>query len=165
MYVSADQLKANLEALDTQTLAAKVAAGVLTNDAQALARAILSSRGVAVDSLLPSATTAAPVWSTVQAAPARLPGRRLVRIAFGLYIVFLLLCSVVVAFDPPWSTPSNGTWTGMLGTLAAFAAGLPWTYLFIRALGYTSTSTHFVLMTLAGVGTNLTLFVMYLRRT
>ena len=162
MHVTPEQLLANLEALDPTTLEAKLRSGGMTPEAAAIAHELLAARGVVVEAAPPAAP---PPVARPEPPPAPLPGGRIVKAAFVLYLLFLLLCTVAVIGDPPWSRPGNGTWEGMIGSIATFGAGFPWTYLYFRSPFVSSNMTPFLLVALAGVVANVVLFTRYLRRT
>ena len=54
--------------------------------------------------------------------------RRQKRAVWVLYLVFLALCAVVVALDPPRDGPADGSVAGAVGLLASGVAGMPWTF-------------------------------------
>src|SRR5580765_6614100 len=119
MYVSREELTENLKGLDTASLREKLRIGGLTKDAKELILEELARRGSIgddsnevepVDELEPVEQDFPSVGATLSTR-----GRPFVKIAFVLYIVFVGLCALITIADPPWQTPSQGTWEGMLG--------------------------------------------------
>lgn len=99
--------------------------------------------------------------------------RRLARVLWVLYLVFLALCAVVVAFDPPRGGPANGSVAGAVGLLASAAAGMPWTFagMFLIELSATAGDLLFgmgepgvTLLCWAGAALNLVLLRRAFRR-
>lgn len=163
MYVRPEQLKANLEAMDSESIRAKVRSGRLTAEALEVANAVLAARGEAVQAgshMVPSRPKTAPNLTR----RANLRGWSIALVAFYSYLAFAVLCAVVVFADPPWATPSNGTWAGMLGGIASLAAGLPWTYLYLKTVGATAGGAALATVAGLGVSVNVVLFIGYLGR-
>jgi hypothetical protein len=164
VYVDPDELRRNLEALDSATLQAKLQSGALTKEARAVALAILQARGITSGAEVPPA---APVTKLVRPAPLRtpLPGRTIAKVLFGLYVVFVLLCTFVVFMDPPWVPPRNGTWEGMIGFMASVAAGAPFSFVVLLTQAGHISDAQAVAANFGCVVLNLVLFVLFIRRT
>jgi hypothetical protein len=163
MHIRAEHLKANLEALDSESIRARVRSGKLTEQAVEIANAVLAARGQPVE----RGPDQVPLSKQVPRVPSRapLPGRRIVVIAFGLYLALAFLCVVVIFADRPWVKPGNGSWEGMFGGLASLAAGFPWTYFFLRGFGATASGMSLAVAAFVGIIVNVLAFITYLRRT
>lgn len=70
--------------------------------------------------------------------------RRLARVLWVAYLVFLALCAVVVAFDPPRGGPANGSVAGAVGLLASAVAGMPWTFVGMFLVELSSTASDLI---------------------
>ncbi len=164
MYLRPEQLRRNLETLDSEALRAKVQSGALTQDALSLALEILESRGFKAE----TESTKVPARITVVPAIApqtTLPGGAAAKVLLGLYVAFVGLCTLLVFLDPPWVKARNGTWEGMAGFIASVASGAPWSILVLfTQVGHLS-DAQFVAANFGCVALNLVLFVVYIRRT
>ena len=165
MHIRPEQLRANLEALDSEALRARLRAGKLTEAAREIANAVLVARGEPGENPAVAPSLLAEVERNAPPVAKPLPGRPLALAALWLYVGLAILCTVVVFADPPWASPQGGSWKGMIGTLAAVTAGLPWTYVYLS--GFMASNSVGVLIAVAalGVAVNLSLLAMYLRRT
>lgn len=164
MYMQPEQLRRNLEAMDSEALHAKAQSGGLTQDALSLALEILKSRGFKAG----AESTKAPSGITVVPAvvpQTTLPGGTIAKVLLGLYVAFVCLCTLLVFFDPPWVKASNGTWEGMFGFMASVASGAPWSILVLLTQVGRLSETQFVAINFGCVALNLVLFVIYIRRT
>ena len=163
MYVSREELTENLGRLDTANLRGMLRAGGLTKDAKEFILEELARRGSIGD----VSNEVEPIeqgCSSVEATPLA-QGRSFAKIAFTLYIVFVGICALITIIDPPWQTPAQGTWEGMLGGIATFGAGLPWTYLLASMAVYSASPMKFVALSWSCVVLNFVLFALYFRRT
>jgi hypothetical protein len=162
MYLPADQLRRNLEALDSAALAMKVQSGQLTPDAHAMALSILHDRGVEPGPAeAPSSSLTRPeARAAVEPDGRGLPARPIL----ALYIAFVIACTLVVFADPPWVAPRNGTWDGTIGFLASLASGAPWSIGLLIAFGDRMTTMQGVVGNWVCVGINVALLVRYIRQ-
>ena len=164
MCIRPEQLRRNLEAMDSEALHAKAQSGALTQDALFLVLDILKSRGFeagAESTSAQSEITAVPAFVP----PIALPGGTIAKMLLRLYVAFAGLCTVLVFFDPPWVKAGNGTWEGMFGFMASVASGAPWSILLLFSQVGRLSEAQFVAMNFGCVALNLVLFVLYIRRT
>lgn len=164
MYIDPEELRRNLQAMDSATLQSKLQSGALTKEARAVVLEILQARGIAPDA---QSLQAPPVTKLVREAALRtpLPGRTIAKVLLGLYVVFVCLCTFVVFLDPPWIPPRNGTWEGMIGFMASVAAGAPFSFVVLLTQAGRISDAQAVAANFGCVVLNLVLFVLFIRRT
>ena len=159
MYLQPEQLRKNLQALDSETLIAKVQSGQLTADASAVAQAVLKERGVETTTAsapsLPHGLTNATQASAQKSAAGTL---------LVLYVAFVIVCVLVMFADPPWVKPANGSWQGMIGFLASLAAGAPWSIGVLLAQGSEVSAGQSVISSLFCACVNIAILIGYARR-
>jgi hypothetical protein len=164
MLVSHEQLEQNFRKLDSALIRGRLASADLSPEAREVALAELARREQAGEPVpaLPADKPRSPGQSLLDA----LPGRPVMNVLAGLYGAFVLLCMVVVLFDPPWVTSSQNIGTGMIGGVAALALGLPWDLVLINFLGAKAggSMAAYLLVCLGGAGINVAFFVWYFRR-
>ena len=99
--------------------------------------------------------------------------RRLARGLFAAYLMFLALCAVVVAFDPPRGGPADGSVAGAVGLLASAVAGMPWTFVGMFVVELSSAASELIfglgdlgvtLLCWAGAALNVWLLRRWMRR-
>jgi hypothetical protein len=176
MLVSREQLEQNFRKLDSALIRGRLASAELSPEAREVALAELARREQAGEpvlssSPLPPASSSSAASAPAASSPAQallnaLPDRSVMKVLAGLYAVFVLLCLIVMLFDPPWVTSTHSIGTGMLGGVAALALGLPWDLVLINFLGAKAggSMAAYLLVCLGGAGINVAFFVWYFRR-
>lgn len=162
MYVRPEQLRQNLESLDSAQLQAKLLSGQLTSEARALTLDILAARGVAVDAASVPPTSVA-LTQGPHSPPNPWPGRGVAKVVLALYGTLVVICSAIVFLDPPWVAPRPGTWEGMIGMLASEASGAPWSVWLLLNLSKDMTPGQVVAMNFACAALNVGLLLAYIR--
>jgi hypothetical protein len=171
MLVSREQLEQNFRKLDSALIRGRLSSADLSPEAREVALAELARREQAGEPVLAAPPGKPPPSSSPSSSPGEslrnaLPGRPVMKVLAGLYGAFVLLCVVVMLFDPPWVTSTNSIGTGMLGGVAALALGLPWDLVLINFLGAKAggSMAAYLLVCLGGAGINVAFFVWYFRQ-
>jgi len=164
MLVSREQLEQTFRKLDSATIRGRLLSGDMSDEAREVALAELARREQAGEPVLalPVDKPPSPGQSLLDA----LPGRPVMKVLAGLYGAFVLLCVVVMLFDPPWVTSTHSIGSGMLGGVAALALGLPWDLVLINFLGAKAggSMAAYLLVCLGGAGINVAFFAWYFRQ-
>ena len=169
MHISPDKLRETYRTLDSATIRSKLVSGELTDLAREMATAELASRESTGESPIapppPSKTNTERLLNA-------LPGRSTMKVLLAMYIVYVLVCVLVVAADPPRDEATSRGYDGFFGVMATFAVGLPWSFLavvllrsvpFLGYYVYLVSPTSLLAFCWIGVPVNLLLFWLYFK--